>query len=198
MSDRKMCILMGSPRKNGNTIQLLKPFISEMERNGFTYELLWLYDKKLNPCVSCRCCQNDWSIFGCPQMDDMQEVFDHVSECELLILATPIYSWYCTPPMKTVLDRLVYGMNKFYGDKKGPALWEGKKVALITTCGYPPENGSDLFEKGMIRYCKHSGLKYMGMLTERNPGYKSIFMNPEKEEHAKEFAKKLLSSSDRK
>jgi len=28
--------------------------------------------------------------------------------------------------MKALLDRLVYGMNKYYGDKKGPALWAGK------------------------------------------------------------------------
>jgi len=35
--------------------------------------------------------------------------------CDLLVLASPIYSWYCSPPMKAVLDRLVYGMNKYYG-----------------------------------------------------------------------------------
>ena len=35
-----------------------------------------------------------------------------VLACDLLVLATPIYSWFCTPPMKTALDRLVYGMNK--------------------------------------------------------------------------------------
>ena len=38
-------------------------------------------------------------MFGCPQADDMQAVFDGVSACDLLVLATPIYSWYCTPPM---------------------------------------------------------------------------------------------------
>ena len=196
MSDKKMCILMGSPRKNGNTSQLLKPFISEMEKNGFEYEMLRLYDKKLEPCLACRCCQNDWSGFGCPQKDDMQEIFDRVSECELLVFATPIHSWFCTPPMKAALDRLVYGMNKYFGDERGPSLWEGKKVALITTCGYRPEKGTDLFEEGMIRYCKHSKLQYLGMLTERDPGYKRTFMDPEKEEHAREFAKKLLSSLD--
>lgn len=93
------------------------------------------------------------------------------------MLAIPIYSWYCTPPMKVVLDRLVYGMNKYYGEEKGPSLWEGKQVALITTCGYRPENGADLWESGVRRYCKHSRLNYLGMLTERDLGYSSIFMD---------------------
>lgn len=46
--------------------------------------------------------------------------FDKVLESDMLILAIPIYSWYCTPPMKAFIDRLVYGMNKYYGDEKGP------------------------------------------------------------------------------
>ena len=65
----------------------------------------------------------------------MQEIFGLVLSCDLLILATPIYSWYCTPPMKAVLDRLVYGMNKYYGGERGPSLWAGRAVALLMTCG---------------------------------------------------------------
>lgn len=125
---------------------MLKPFVRWMEERGHNYETIRLYDKNLNPCKACRACQRDWMIFGCVQRDDMQEIFDAVLACDLLVLATPIYSWYCTPPMKSVLDRLVYGMNKYYGKAKGPALWMGKPVALVTTCGYPPEIGADLRE----------------------------------------------------
>ena len=188
-----VCILMGSPRKNGNTFQLVQPFIKTMEAKNNTCTLIWLYDKNILPCCACRTCQNDWSIFGCSLKDDMQEIFDNVLTCDLLVLATPIYSWYCTPPMKAVLDRLVYGMNKYYGKEKGPALWAGKKLAIITTCGYRPENGADLWETGMIRYCKHSKLQYAGMLAERHLGYNSVFMDSEKEEHAKQFADKLAA-----
>ena len=190
-----VCILMGSPRKNGNTFQLVQPFIKTMDAKNNICTLIWLYDKNILPCCACRTCQNDWSIFGCLLRDDMQEIFDSVLTCDLLVLATPIYSWYCTPPMKAVLDRLVYGMNKYYGKEKGPALWAGKKLAIITTCGYRPENGADLWETGMIRYCKHSKLQYAGMLAERHLGYNSVFMDSEKEEHAKQFADKFEKGS---
>ncbi|GAA0180913.1 hypothetical protein SH2C18_35250 [Clostridium sediminicola] len=53
-------------------------------------------------------------------------------DSDVIILATPIYSWYCTPPMKALLDGLVYGMNKYYGDEKRPSLWNGKRLGIIT------------------------------------------------------------------
>ena len=185
--------MLGSPRKNGNTERLTEPFFRRMEELGNTCVRIRLYDKTLKPCLACRSCQRDWSVFGCPQRDDMQEIFDRVAECDLLVLATPIYSWYCTPPMKAVLDRLVYGMNKYYGEKKGPSLWAGKHVALITTCGYRPERGADLWEEGIRRYCKHSALVYEGMLAERHLGYDTEFMDAEKEKHAAEIADRLCA-----
>ena len=188
----KYCILLGSPRKNGNTIKLVEPFVEELEKAGGECKLIRLYDKKINPCEACRRCQTDWSIFGCKHDDDMQEIFDEILACDVIVLATPIYSWYCTPPMKAMLDRLVYGMNKYYGDEKGPALWAGKHMALITSCGYRPEKGADLFEEGMRRYCKHSQLVFDGMLAERDLGYKSVFQSPEKEAAARAFAARLV------
>ena len=67
-------------------------------------------------------------------------------------------------------------------------------VALLTTCGYPPEKGADLWESGVKRYCKHSQLRYAGMLAEHDPGYRSVFMDAEKEAHARQFAQMLLAA----
>lgn len=189
----KYCILMGSPHKNGNTSTLLKIFIEEIEIHQVEYDLIWLYDKHIEPCIGCRKCQNVWTNFGCHYSDDVQDIFDKICDSDVIVLATPIYSWYCTPPMKALLDRLVYGMNKYYGDKKGPSLWKDKNLAVITTCGYRPEHGADLFEEGIKRYCKHSQLKYLGMLAERDLGYRSVFITDDKFEHSRSFAKMLIS-----
>ncbi|MBR2594288.1 MAG: flavodoxin family protein [Firmicutes bacterium] len=187
----KMCILMGSPRENGNTESLLVPFRDELDKLGVTYDMIWLKGKNLNPCVACRTCQKNWSSFGCVWKDDVYDIYERIMDARMIVLASPIYSWYCTGPMKIVLDRLVYGMNKIYGEKMGPQLWKGKKMALITTCGYPPEKGADLWEAGMKRYCKHSGLEYTKMLVERHAGYHIEFMDAEKEAHARQFAREL-------
>lgn len=192
----KYCILMGSPRKNGNTSKLLQPFLEEIQFQNIPYELIWLYDKRIEPCIACRRCQRDWTAFGCHYSDDAQEIFHQILDSDVMILATPIYSWFCTPPMKALLDRMVYGMNKYYGDEKGPSLWKGKQLAIITTCGYRPEKGADLFEEGIKRYCKHSQLNYLGMLAERDLGYQSVFLSEDKIEHSRSFARRLIANAD--
>ena len=192
---KKALILMGSPRKNGNTASLAKPFISTLSEAGFRCETVWLCDLDIRPCLACRACQADHTKAACAQQDDMTGLYDQVLACDLLILATPIYSWYCTPPMKAALDRLVYGLNKYYGSSKGPSLWAGKKVALIVTCGYPPEKGADLFAEGIRRYCRHSQLEYAGMLAERHLGYDTVFMDEEKAARAKAFAEEVAGTT---
>ena len=188
----KVCILMSSPRKNGNTASMLTPFTETLKSNGVATTTFWLYDKKIESCIACRKCQQDHTIFGCKHHDDMQEIFDSVLESDVMLLATPIYSWYCTAPMKAALDRLMYGMNKYYGEERGPSIWKGKKCAILSTCGYEPEKGADLFEEGMKRYCKHSQLQYIGMCVARDLGYKAVFVSDDKIKMAREFALKML------
>ncbi len=85
----------------------------------------------------------------------MQVIFQAVCECDVLVLATPIYTWYCTPPMKAVLDRF-YGMNKYYGSAPEQRLWERIRIAIVTTCGYDIPYGAEPFETGIRRLCEHS------------------------------------------
>lgn len=191
---KKACILLASPRKQGNTAALTAPFAAELEKLGWSCRTVWLYDLEVRPCRACRVCQQDWTVFGCPQEDDMQEIFDSVLACDLLVLATPIYSWYCTAPVKAALDRLVYAMDKYYGPRgKGPALLAGKPMAAVLTCGYRPEKGTDLFAEGMRRWCRHTGMRWLGSLEERHMGYGTVFMDSEKASHARAFAQTLMT-----
>ena len=191
----KTCILMASPRKEGNTAALMKVFCSEIERLNEEFTYYHLYDMNIDGCIACRRCQQDWSGFNCFRNDDMQQIAEDILDSDIILFATPIYSWYCTPPLKAVMDRLVYGMNKYYGETKGPAIWAGKRLAAVTTCGYPPEKGSDIFEEGLKRYCKHSELVFCGMITERHMGYNTVFMDRGKAERIKEFVQQLYKEN---
>ena len=207
---KKILILTASPRKSGNTNSLVKVFAEELERKSadtddIAYDMTDLYDLDIKPCLACRCCQTDWGESFCIQEDDLtgtdeKGLFQDILTSDMIVLATPIYAWYCTAPMKALLDRCVYALNKYYDDaagthggERGPALWAGKKVALIMTCGYKPEKGADLLEEGIKRYCKHSQLDYVGSLVERHQGYQTEFMDAAKAEHAKAFAQTILN-----
>lgn len=52
----KVCILMGSPRLDGNTAELVKPFIEELEMSGVQVEYITLADKNILTCRGCYAC----------------------------------------------------------------------------------------------------------------------------------------------
>ena len=99
----KYTILMGSPNHDGNTAALLRPFLEENEEMGVEQDVFWLYEQDVKPCVGCKTCQDVKNGLGCIHEDDFSKLYDSVRTSDVLVLATPIYSWFCTPPMKAVI-----------------------------------------------------------------------------------------------
>lgn len=182
-------ILMGSPRLQGNTAELRKPFMEELKASGATVRYVTLADKNIRPCQGCYACQEVSDEYGCPQHDDMP-VTD-ILWADLIVLATPIYAWYCAAPMKNVMDRH-YGFNKYYGSAEG-SLWAGKKVAILATHGYDGVYATDPFEIGVQRLCKHSDLTYLGLYSVQDEDNLASFQTPKAVAGAKAFAKKVLA-----
>jgi len=181
---------MGSPHKDGNTATLLKPFIKQLKDNSQTVELIEIYYKTIKACIGCLACQEIPDLPGCLEHDDMNPIYESILKADCIIFATPIYSWFCTPPMKAAIDRL-FALNKFYGKLKNSSLWEGKKIALIATCGYETENGADLLEEALQRLCRHSHLSFSGTLAVRNINGIVDFKTDETIAAAKDFAMKI-------
>lgn len=186
----KVCILMGSPRLNGNTAELIKPFIEELEINDVEVTYITLADKNIYPCRGCYACQNVTDEYGCIQNDDMREIVSEIIQADCFVLATPIYTWYCPAEMKAMLDRF-FGMNKFYGTGSG-SLWEGKKCAIIATHGYDVKYGAEPFETGIKHLCEHSNLNYAGMYSVRDEDDKASFQTEKAIKGVKEFAHELI------
>lgn len=190
----KLTVLFGSPRKNGNTAALTEPFLKECAALGIETQRFDLYDKTLEPCLGCMACQDIFDGPGCVQKDAFEELFRAMADCDVLVLASPIYSWYCTAPMKNLMDRAIYAGNKYYGKEKGPSLLAGKKVAAISTCGYRPDKGADLWREGLKRWCKHGNMEYLGMLCRRDLGRNTIFSNEETQQAALDLAQAIYLS----
>lgn len=191
----KLLILFASPRPEGNTAQLLEKIIKRFD-DSVEVTRFDLYKMNLKSCIACLRCQKVSDGFNCVHDDDMQKIFDSALQSDLILFATPIYSFYCTPPMKMVLDRLVYGMCKYYGETMGPSLWAGKSIALVSTFGYPEEKASDLLTEGLRRYAKHNKLNFLGAYGERQRSYREPFMNEQVKERARAFAEKLMAYDD--
>ena len=190
----KFCVLMGSLRRDGNTAALLRPFLEECEAMDVEAETIWLCDKEIRPCLGCKACQDCLDGPGCVKKDDFEEIFQAMVNCDVIVLATPIYAFFCTAPMKALLDRAIYAGTKNYGAAKGVRLLAGKRLAAIATCGYPPERGADLWEEGLKRFCRHGGLEYMGIFCRRDRGKGEPFLNEEREQAVRDFAQAIRMS----
>ena len=185
----KVLILMGSPRLCGNTAELCKHFIDELRVQKAEVKYIELEKMTIYPCRECYVCQDVAGEYGCAQKDDMVEIANEILWADLIVLATPIFSWYCTAKMKAVLDRH-YGFNKYYGNAEG-CLWEGKKVGIIATHGYDGDYATEPFETGMKRLCIHSNLRYVGMYSVQDNDNLASFQTEEAIEGAKAFARKV-------
>ena len=185
----KAVIFMGSPRLQGNTAELCKPFRARLEHLGWDVSYLTLADKQIAPCRGCYQCQQVSGTYGCVQKDDMSSMVDAILDSELIVLATPIYTWYCPAEMKALLDRF-YGMNKYYGAGSG-SLWAGKAIAILATHGYDAAYAATPFATGIACLAEHSKLRYLGICSLRDEEDLASFQTPEAISAAREFAETL-------
>lgn len=102
----KIVAINGSPRKNGNTAQVLEAVRKEVEAAGVEFEV-FQPGTKVHPCMACYNCLNTGSL-RCVQTDDM--VNDIIAACigaDGILLAGPVYHGGIAGGMKCVLDRLM-------------------------------------------------------------------------------------------
>ncbi len=102
---RKIVILNGSPRKQGNTAALVKAFTEGAESAGNTVTEFFLDRMNIH---GCKGCFGGHSSKECPcvQKDDMGQIYPAVRACDVIVLASPLYSWNMSGQLRTAIDRL--------------------------------------------------------------------------------------------
>lgn len=186
----QICILNGSPRPHGNTAELAKPFVEELTSADASIRVWNLIEQNVASCKGCYHCQNVNGEYGCFQQDDMHQIAQSIIESDLIVLATPIYTWFCTTELKAVLDRF-YGLTKFYGSAKGNFM-KGKRVAILATHGYDASYAADPFVIGIQRMCEHYRMRYDGMYSVRDTDNLASFQTKQAISGARDFARYLL------
>ncbi len=124
----KVLIINGSPRPNGDTT-----FILESLKNRFPgnteFVSLNAYELNIQPCNDCRYC---WENEGCCIQDEMDILWK--DDYDILILASPLYMSFVTPPLFSIISRLnVIWSNHYF--LKSPKKMRPKKGILILTGG---------------------------------------------------------------
>lgn len=103
--DKKIVILNGSPRKKGNTSALVKAFTEGAESAGNSVTEFFLNNMNIHGCQGCF---GGHSRKECPcvQRDDMDQIYPAVKDCDVIVLASPLYYWNMSGQIRTAIDRL--------------------------------------------------------------------------------------------
>jgi len=93
-----------SPRKEGNTVALLKEVLTAAKKDGAEVELYSVAGKNIQPCDGCWGCMKAGK---CHIKDDTAELLDKMVAVDGIIFGTPIYFWGMTAQAKAVIDRTI-------------------------------------------------------------------------------------------
>lgn len=135
---KKVLVLLGSPRKKGNSAILAERIAGGAKSVGAKVETLYMHGMKIAPCKACFACQKPKSK-GCSIDDDMQAVFKKLLAADAWVIASPVYWFNVSAQTKLWMDRCfalpAYDKNPF----------AGKRIAIAMSYG-----ANDPFDSGCV------------------------------------------------
>jgi multimeric flavodoxin WrbA len=152
MQSKKIVIVKGSPRREGNSAILADQVAEGARSGGARVETFSLHHMDIHPCDACDACQSE-PYRGCIIGDDMQILYPKLLDADALVIASPVYWFTVSAQTKLFMDRC-YALV----DKDGYAL-RGKKVAIVMTYG-----DSDPFTSGAVNAFRtfQDGFRFIG------------------------------------
>ena len=152
MSKRKIVIIKGSPRKDGNSAVLAEQVAAGARAAGAEVESFYLHGMEINPCDACDACRT-YAGANCIIEDDMQLLYPLLLDADALLIASPVYWFTVSAQTKLFMDRC-YASK----DEGGWSLRE-KKIGIVMTYG-----DSDCFESGAVNAFRtfQDGFNYVG------------------------------------
>ena len=99
---KKILVVPGGGRPNGNTKQLADAFIKGAAEAGHQTELISLNKLRVNGCTGCNACR-----YGkpCVQKDDFNSLIPKIKEADLIVFASPLYFWTISSKIKAFIER---------------------------------------------------------------------------------------------
>lgn len=99
---KKILVVLGGGRPNGNTKQLADAFIKGAAEAGHQTELISLNKLRVNGCTGCNACR-----YGkpCVQKDDFNSLIPKIKEADLIVFASPLYFWTISSKIKAFIER---------------------------------------------------------------------------------------------
>jgi multimeric flavodoxin WrbA len=160
---KKILIINGSPKKDGNTTTLIKWFSEGAKIKGAQIEVVnaSLLKIKFPGCTSCRQCQTK-EKYECVINDDIKTVLAKIAKADVIVMATPLYFFSSSAQLKIVFDRMfsLYKWDNAAGTMK--TVLKGKTFAVLASAF--EDTGLDALEKPFALTADYTGMKFASLL----------------------------------
>jgi len=191
MRAKKVVIVKGSPRRNGNSAILADQVAAGAESVGAEVDVFYLHGMDIQPCDACEACHASMED-ECIVDDDMQNIYPKLRQADALVIACPVYWFTLSAQTKLFMDRC-YALGG--GDPWRHAL-EGVQIGIVLTYG-----DTDPFNSGAVNALRtfqdaynYIGAEIVGMVYGSADKAGEIRQNDSLMAEAKELGVKIGSS----
>ena len=191
---KKIVIVSGSPKKDGNTETLIKWFCEGAAAEGAEVSVVRAAQWKLkaNGCISCRMCQKN-KEYGCVLQDDATAALLQMSRSDVIVMATPLYFFSASAQIKILVDRM-FSLYKWNNEANTmETILKGKTMVLLATAY--ENTGLDALEKPFILTAEYTGMKYSSLLVPNAGVSGQIVKLPAIREKAAALGKQVAQST---
>ena len=143
----KVVCLLGSPRSKGNSAAVAAEFMKTAESLGAQTQTFLLNKLDYKGCQACYVCKTKQE--HCALEDGLTPVLEAVRDCDLMVLATPLYYAEVSSQTKAFIDRTFSFIKPDYLTNPQPSRLEpGKKgVWIIAQQGAEQAHAADVFPR---------------------------------------------------
>lgn len=128
---KKIIVIQGGGRVNGNTSQLVDAFIKGAKEAQHEVEKISLNQLEVKGCLGCNACRYEKP---CIQKDDFNIIVPKFKEADLVVFASPLLFWTISSKLKAFIERFYSlaqeDLNPSYGRYEK---YPDKDVALLMT-----------------------------------------------------------------
>ena len=152
MMSKKIVVITGSPRKDGNSNAMTAAFIAAAEAKGHSVTRFDAATMTLGGCRACETCYQTGK--ACSFDDDFNTIAPAVLDADVIVFSMPVY-WYSIPSqIKAVLDKM-FAFNVAGKDIAGKACGiiaccEEEDMTVLDGVRVPIERSAALMKWNMV------------------------------------------------
>jgi multimeric flavodoxin WrbA len=179
----KIAAIVGSPRKNGQSAQLVNAILDGAKKSGAEVAIHYLGEKTILPCTGCYSCKETKECII--KNDDMMDIYEDMETADAYVFASPVYFKQVSGQFKVFIDRIF----PYYWDKP----MTGKKGVFTLVCN----NGNESLYHEVVNWftdmiTSDFGIECVDTVKVHDVGKHPVVENNELMERAREIGKKLV------